>query len=66
MQNVGTLDRIGRATLSAVLIVSAIKKPERKTSVPMAYFAGILFSSSLSGYCALYPVLGINTIGKPF
>ncbi|MFW6113523.1 MAG: YgaP family membrane protein [Actinomycetota bacterium] len=63
-QNVGTLDRAGRAVLSGILLYGALKKEGKASALP-AFVAGILASSVLSGYCPLYEVTGQNTVGKP-
>lgn len=64
-QNVGTLDRAGRAVLAGVLLASALNKPGKTTALG-AFTGGMLASSVISGYCPLYKIAGINTVGKPF
>jgi hypothetical protein len=63
-QNVGTLDKIGRALLSMALFALAWKRLD-KLGILAAYNAGMLASSASSGYCPLYKALKINTVGKP-
>ncbi len=63
-QNVGTLDKAGRAVLSLLLFDFAWKRGD-KAGALAAYNSGILMSSVLSGFCPLYRVLKINTVGKP-
>lgn len=63
-QNVGTLDKVGRALLSMALFSLAWKRKD-KLGVLAAYNAGMLMSSVSSGYCPVYKVLNINTVGKP-
>ena len=63
-RNVGTLDRMGRAALATALIYIAWKKQGR-LGVVAALNAGMLLSSVASGYCPLYTVLKVNTVGKP-
>lgn len=63
-QNVGTLDKVGRAALSIALFAIAWKRQD-KLAVLAAYNAGMLISSASSGYCPLYKVLKVNTVGKP-
>jgi hypothetical protein len=63
-QNVGTLDKVGRAALSMALFAIAWKRQD-KLGVMAAYNAGMLISSASSGYCPLYKVFKINTVGKP-
>ena len=63
-RNVGALDRAGRAALALLLLGFAWKK-EGKLGVLGANAAGMLTSSALSGYCPLYKVFKINTVGKP-
>jgi hypothetical protein len=64
-QNVGTLDKVGRAALSMVLLAVAWKRQD-KLGVLAAYNAGMLASSVSSGFCPLYKIFKINTVGKPF
>ena len=63
-QNVGTLDKVGRAALSMVLFAFAWKRPGR-LGILAAYNAGMLISSASSGYCPVYKALKINTVGRP-
>jgi hypothetical protein len=63
-QNVGTLDKAGRAILSMFLFAFAWKRKD-KLGVIAAYNAGLLMSSASSGYCPLYKLAKINTVGKP-
>jgi len=63
-QNVGTLDRLGRAALASALLFLAWQKPG-KPGVIAACTAGMLLSSAASGYCPLYKLANINTVGKP-
>ncbi len=63
-QNVGTLDRAGRALLSTGLLYLAWKRQD-KIGVIAACSAGIFISSVLSGYCPLYTAIKLNTVGKP-
>jgi hypothetical protein len=63
-QNVGTLDKGGRALLSMFLFALAWKRRD-KLGVLAAYNAGMLMSSVSSGYCPLYKIFKINTVGKP-
>ena len=63
-QNVGTLDKVGRAFLSMALFALAWKRQD-KLGVLAAYNAGMLASSVSSGFCPLYKVFKINTVGKP-
>ncbi|MEW6552948.1 MAG: DUF2892 domain-containing protein [Actinomycetota bacterium] len=64
-QNVGTLDKVGRAAFSVALIAMAWKRQD-KPGVLAAVLAGMLLSSVGSGFCPLYKVLKVNTVGKPF
>lgn len=63
-QNVGIVDRVGRAALALALLSLAWKK-QGKLGVVAACNAGMLLSSVASGYCPLYKPLKINTVGKP-
>jgi hypothetical protein len=62
--NVGTMDRAGRAMLALILLRLALKKPS-KLNVLAAFSGGQLLSSALSGYCPLYELFKISTVGKP-
>jgi hypothetical protein len=42
----------------------ALKK-RGKQGVLMAFAAGDLMGSAVSGYCPLYEVLGVNSVGMP-
>lgn len=63
-QNVGILDRIGRAFLAVFLLHLAWKK-QGKLGVVAALNAGMILSSVASGYCPLYKLMKVNTVGKP-
>jgi hypothetical protein len=63
-RNVGTLDKAGRAALSMLLFAFAWKRKDRY-GVLAAYNAGMLMSSVASGYCPLYKIAKIKTVGKP-
>ena len=63
-QNVGILDKVGRALLSMALFSLAWRRND-KTGVLAAYTAGMLMSSVSSGYCPVYKALKVNTVGKP-
>ncbi|MEJ5185885.1 MAG: DUF2892 domain-containing protein [Candidatus Geothermincolales bacterium] len=64
MQNVGTLDRAARAAVSLALAYYALKRSD-KAGVVLAFLAGDIFASALSGHCPLYRLLKVNTVGKP-
>ena len=63
-KNVGTMDRAARGMISIISLLWALKKPN-KFRIGAAFDAGMLMSSTLSGYCPLYALFGINTVGKP-
>ena len=63
-QNVGILDRAGRCFTALLMLRMALKK-QGKQGVLTAFAAGDLMASAVSGYCPLYDVLGVNTVGKP-
>ena len=63
-RNVGTLDRAGRAALGLLLLGFAWRNGG-KPGVLTAHAAGMLMSSALSGYCPLYKLANMNTVGKP-
>lgn len=62
-QNVGTLDRAGRAVLAVALLALGWKK-EGRVGVLSGCAAGMLLSSATSGYCPLYKVFDFSTAGK--
>lgn len=64
-RNVGTLDRIVRLMLAGGLMALAWNR-EDKLGAVAALNAGMLISSAASGFCPLYKVLNVNTVGKPF
>jgi Na+/proline symporter len=59
-QNVGTMDKAGRAFLAATLFGIGWKK-QGKLSVLAGFVAGMLSSSVASGFCPLYKLAGIST-----
>ncbi|HJU20198.1 MAG TPA: DUF2892 domain-containing protein [Stellaceae bacterium] len=62
--NVGTGERIACGLIGAGLLANGIWRP----SLPNAIFAlagGALLQRGLTGYCALYRRLDIDTAGKP-
>ncbi len=64
-QNVGTIDRLSRLAVSAVLIFVLVKT--RKVSLFSALLlvtGGALISSAVTGSCAVYTHLGISTSEK--
>jgi len=63
-QNVGILDKVGRALLSMALFGLAWNRGDKMGTLA-AYSAGIFMSSAISGFCPLYKALKINTVGKP-
>lgn len=63
--NVGTLDRIGRAALALTVLGLSLKK-QGKPAVFAAFLAGDVMGSAISGFCPLYKILDVSTVGKPF
>lgn len=64
IENVGVMDRAGRAALSLSMLLYAWRRQD-KLGVLLGFASGVLTSSAISGYCPLYKVLGTNTVGKP-
>lgn len=63
--NVGILDRLGRAAFALAVLGIALKKPG-KAGVLAAFGAGDVLGSAVSGFCPLYKLMGVSTVGKPF
>ncbi len=60
-RNVGTIDRIIRLVIAVLLIVAVIAGwIGGIAGVILCVLAGMLLSSVVSGYCPLYPMLGIK------
>ncbi|MEQ1516182.1 MAG: DUF2892 domain-containing protein [Usitatibacteraceae bacterium] len=58
--NVGTIDRVARATAGVVLIGLTLSG-----AIGMWGWIGIVpLATSLIGYCPAYPLFGINTCKK--
>ena len=60
MQNVGTIDRIGRVTVGLTLISLVFFGPQ----TPWGWIGVIPLATALIGWCPLYPILGINTCAR--
>ncbi|HNY65637.1 MAG TPA: DUF2892 domain-containing protein [Deltaproteobacteria bacterium] len=64
-QNVGTLDRLGRAVVALALIFTMIKSGKVSLLSALTLAAGgALLSTAMSGTCALYTHLGLSTSEK--
>jgi len=65
-QNMGSLDRFGRASLALVIAVLYLTKV---ISGPAALILGgialIFFATSLIGFCPIYKAFKWNTLPKP-
>lgn len=62
--NVGTLDRVGRACFAMAALGFALKKQGR-AGVFLAFGAGDVMGSAISGFCPVYKLLNMSTVGKP-
>ena len=59
--NEGTLDRMLRVALGAVLIALAVAGPK----TPWGWIGVLPLITGISGFCPLYRVLGISTCPAP-
>jgi uncharacterized membrane protein len=63
-RNVGTGERIASGLAGAALLANGIVRPSTLNAV-LAVGGGALLQRGLTGHCALYQRLGIDTAGKP-
>jgi hypothetical protein len=64
-QNVGTLDRLGRALVALVLLFILVKGGKLNLARALMLVAsGALLATAASGSCALYTHLGLSTSEK--
>jgi hypothetical protein len=61
--NVGTGERIACGITGAALLVNGIRRPSA-LNAGLALIGGALLQRGLTGHCALYHRLGIDTAGK--
>jgi uncharacterized membrane protein len=61
--NVGTAERIASGLAGAVLLANGIRRPSARNA-GLALLGGALLQRGLSGHCALYQKLGIDTAGE--
>lgn len=59
--NEGTIDRVVRLVIAAVLIGVGLGVVRGPGGIAMAAVGAIPLLTGLSGYCPLYTVFGINT-----
>lgn len=63
--NMGTIDRIVRVLIAAVVAVLYFTKIiDGVLAIVLGAFAGIFILTSLIGFCPLYTLVGINTCKK--
>jgi uncharacterized membrane protein len=62
--NLGTGERIASGLAGAALLANGILRPSILNAV-LAVGGGALLQRGLTGHCALYQRLGIDTAGKP-
>lgn len=60
-QNMGTVERVVRVLLGTAILSLAFLGPKS----PWAYLGIIPILTGLSGWCALYSLLGISTRSNP-
>lgn len=58
-KNEGSIDRVGRIVLGAVVLSLAFVGPQ----TPWGYIGIVPLATGLMGWCPLYTILGINTCG---
>lgn len=61
--NVGTGERIACGLAGAALLANGIRRPSA-LNAGLALMGGALLQRGLTGHCALYRRLGIDTVGK--
>ena len=61
-QNVGVLDRLGRAFVAVVLLFVMVKSGKISLlNALLLVMSGALLATAMSGTCALYTHLGLST-----
>ena len=61
-KNIGNTDKIIRLLIAAILLVLYVSGVVTGTfGIVLAIIAGVLAITTLTGFCGLYTVLGINT-----
>ncbi|MDN5358227.1 MAG: hypothetical protein PWP76_70 [Candidatus Diapherotrites archaeon] len=60
-QNVGMVDRVVRAVVGLVALYFAYFEATGAWQIVLYVVAAVGIITALTGYCALYAVLGINT-----
>lgn len=61
-QNMGTVDRVLRMVIAVALVVLFFAGAVTGTEgILLVLLAGLLALTSLSGYCPVYPLFGIDT-----
>ncbi len=63
-RNEGTADRVIRVLLGIILLYLATAKLSGTLAVILGVIAVILLVTGVTGFCALYKVLGVNTAKK--
>lgn len=62
--NIGTLDRIARLLLGAVLLAYALKLGLPETGCNWAGWIGVVpIATALINFCPLYRIIGVSTRG---
>ncbi|MDQ1250571.1 MAG: hypothetical protein QG597_4950 [Actinomycetota bacterium] len=66
-KNENDLDRVVRAGISVAALGTglAIGGPFNPVGVALLGVSGIAAATAVTGYCPLYSVLGISTLGEP-
>jgi hypothetical protein len=60
-KNIGAIDRIIRAVLSAIFVLSFFFLKSSLFKIILLIFGIVLVFTAITGFCGLYKVLGIST-----
>jgi hypothetical protein len=60
-KNIGAIDRITRAVLGAIFVLSFFFLKSSLFKIILLIFGIVLVFTAITGFCGLYKVLGIST-----
>ena len=64
IQNVGDIERVARTSLGAAILAAAAFAP-RGSRWPFGLFGFLVASTGLTGWCPVYHVSGVTSLGGP-